>query len=179
MKKVLDGLKRIDRNINKLRDANIPSLLRLEQLSKSYCNQFMNIMLSRIKEDDHHPLKFLIENGKWKGRIYLKVGTHPLAMQAGHQTTRVSRAEEFFALEDAFFNQGLNWSIESTGITHFRNAINIKGVPVERMTALNWVEMSETALDGVKFFSRETFINAQSTPGWSPLGLLNYKHCHS
>jgi RHS repeat-associated protein len=98
---------------------------------------FMNSALKIIKQNPHHPLRFLVDpdTGKWIARSHL---SQEPAVQAGHLVSRHSGAAQRFALEDAFFNQVSNWKGETQGAIFTKSAVDIQGVAVELRTAQMW-----------------------------------------
>ncbi len=127
--------------------------------SGSLRKRFMDAMLKKILANPKHLLRNLVDPtaGKWKGTSHL---SEEAAVQAGHLVSRHSGEPERFALEDAFENQRANWRGEKQGAIFEREAVDIDGVPVEKVTAQLYEEQ------GV--IPKGTVQKAPVSTGWSP-----------
>jgi hypothetical protein len=97
-----------------------------------------------LAQGKSHPLFFLVDpvTNNWRARAHAE--EHEPAVQAGHLSSFHSGAIERLALEDADYNQAKNWTIENRwrqGIVE-TTAVEIGGIPVERLTAAMWERLS-------------------------------------
>lgn len=126
--------------------------------------EFMDRALSTILAKPDHRLSFLVDRSKgtWLGRSHLDYDSP--SVQAGHVTSRHSGAQERLALEDAFKNQRASWRGESRGVIEQREAIEIDGVPLEKMTARMY---ERQAAEGFPGLAPGTVDAAPAHTGWA------------
>ncbi len=141
---------------------------------RKYNSKFMRHMLEEIRED--HPLYFLVKKStskkNWRQRVHGK--EDGIGVQAGHLESLHSGPErELFALEDADFNQWSGNKGERQGAILFKEAYDVKGIPVETRTLHYWMSLWDQKIynnEGVRIgVNPELLVDIKPHKGWDPL----------
>ena len=117
----------------------------------------------QLKANPDHLLNKILRDettGKLRSNAAATVDAEVPGYDAGHTTTRSYKAldgNEFFSVEDPLFNRGVAPE-EKLGFSFQRDAVDIQGIPVDRVTAQSW--------ENLGYLPPGTVANAAKTLGW-------------